>query len=198
MTNVTNAGAPTPYSRDSGIAPLHAHSGWIIAFGVALIVFGAIALGSVVSATIATVWYVGIMMLLGAIAEIVLAFRAQSWGKFFLWVLLGVLYGVAGVLALDNPMLVATALTLLLGAALVATGVTRIYLAFQMKEGAPWGWVAGSGAITVLLGLIILIHWPVSSLYTLGIFLGVDLIFAGIGWLGIGMALKSHSSAAGL
>ncbi len=47
-------------------------------------------------------------------------------------------------------------------------------------------WVVVSGVITLLLGLIILIHWPVSSLYVLGIFLGVDLVFAGAGWIGLG------------
>jgi uncharacterized membrane protein HdeD (DUF308 family) len=100
------------------------------------------------------------------------------------------------VFALTNPLLAASALTLLLGVALVATGVMRIYLASQMKEGAPWGWVAGSGALTTLVGLIILSQWPVSGLYTLGIFLGVDLLFAGIGWFGIGMGLKSNKSIA--
>jgi len=194
MTNAT--GAESPPSLPSGVVALRPHSGWIIAFGIALVFLGAIALGSVVAATIATVWYVGIVMFLAALAEIVMAFRAKTWGKFFLWAILGVLYGVAGVFALVNPLLAASALTLLLGAALIATGVMRIYLALQMKEGTPWGWVVASGVITTLLGAIIVSQWPVSSLYTLGIFLGIDLIFAGVGWLGIGIALKSGPASA--
>jgi len=189
MTNATNAGGLAP-----SVAPLRAHAGWIIALGIALIIFGVIALGSELTATIATVYYVGIMMLLGGVAEIVMAFRAQSWGKFLIWAALGILYGIAGVFTLTNPLLAATALTLFLGAALVAAGLVRIYLAFQMKEGTPWGWVVFSGVITTLLGLIILVHWPVSSLYTLGIFLGIDLIFSGVGWLSIGMALNSRKA----
>ncbi len=46
-----------------------------------------------------------------------------------------------------------------------------------------------TGVITLLLGLIILAHWPVSSLWTLGIFLGIDLVFAGASWVGVGMGL---------
>jgi uncharacterized membrane protein HdeD (DUF308 family) len=176
------------------MAGLRAHAGWIIALGIALIIFGVIALGSVVAATIATVFYVGIMMLFGAAAEIIMAWRAQSWSKFFLWAILGVLYAVAGILTLNDPLLAATVLTLLLGASLVATGAMRIYLSLQMREETPWRWVLLSGAITTLLGLIILFHWPTSSLYTLGIFLGVDLIFSGIGWFSIGMALKNRSA----
>jgi uncharacterized membrane protein HdeD (DUF308 family) len=81
-------------------------------------------------------------------------------------------------------------LTVILGAALVATGVVRIVLAFQMQTGAPWAWVAISGVITTFLGAIILIHWPVSSLYVLGMFLGIDLLFAGAGWVSFGLALR--------
>jgi uncharacterized membrane protein HdeD (DUF308 family) len=44
--------------------------------------------------------------------------------------------------------------------------------------------------VTLLFGLIILLHWPFSSLYVLGIILGVDLIFAGMGWINLGFFLK--------
>ena len=44
--------------------------------------------------------------------------------------------------------------------------------------------------ITILLGILILSQWPVFSLFVLGIFLGVDLIFAGLGWIGLGLTLK--------
>jgi uncharacterized membrane protein HdeD (DUF308 family) len=47
-----------------------------------------------------------------------------------------------------------------------------------------------SGAITLLLGLLILAHWPVSSLYILGVFLGIDLIMAGTAWIGLGFGLR--------
>jgi len=46
------------------------------------------------------------------------------------------------------------------------------------------------GIITLLLGLVILVHWPVSGLYILGLFLGIDLVLAGASWIGIGLGLK--------
>ena len=97
---------------------------------------------------------------------------------------------IAGFVAFDNPLLTAVWLTLILGAALVASGIMRIFLAFNMQHGSPWIWVVVSGVITLLLGVIILIHWPVSSLWTLEIFLGVDLVFAGASWIGLGMGLR--------
>lgn len=89
----------------------------------------------------------------------------------------------------------AAILTFILGVVLVAGGCMRIYIALGMKEAAPWPWIVASGVITILLGILILSQWPVSSLYILGIFLGVDLVFAGFGWMGLGLSLRRRSSA---
>jgi uncharacterized membrane protein HdeD (DUF308 family) len=180
-------------AETTALAPLRAKSGWIVALGVVYVITGLIALGSVVFATVVTVFVVGVMMLLAGVAEVISAFQIKSWGKFLLWVLLGVLYIVAGFATFENPLLAAALLTLLLGFALIASGVMRIVLAFSMKQEMPWVWVAVSGVITLLLGLIILAHWPVSGLYILGLFLGIDLIIAGLGWIGIGLGLKRHA-----
>ena len=174
----------------SDTAPLRAKSGWIIALGVVYLIAGFIALGSVAMATVASVLIVGVMMIIAGVAEVISAFQIKSWGKFLLWVLLGLLYVVAGFVTFQNPLLAAVLLTLVLGASLVASGIMRIILAFSMKREAPWIWVALSGVITVLLGVLILARWPVSSLYILGLFLGIDLIMAGASWVGIGLGLR--------
>ena len=132
--------------------------------------------------------------LMGGVAEIIAAFSVKTWGKFLLWMLLGVLYVAAGMIAIMNPLLAAAYLTLMLGFALVFGGVLRIFLAFQMKSaGGPWGWVVLSGLITLLLGAMIIAQWPASSLFVLGIFLGIDLIFIGAGWITMGLALKKRA-----
>ena len=187
MTSATQA--PPPFTTSPGLEPLRAKRGWIVALGIVYVIAGLIALGSIVMATIATVFVVGIMMLIAGVAEVFHAFQIKTWGSFLLWLLLGALYIVAGLLTFENPLLAAALLTLLLGVALIASGIMRIVLAFSMKEGMPWIWVVVSGVITLLLGLIILAHWPVSSLYNLGLFLGIDLIFAGAGWIAVGFGL---------
>jgi uncharacterized membrane protein HdeD (DUF308 family) len=116
----------------------------------------------------------------------------KSWSKFALWILLGLLYVVAGVLTLENPFLAAVVLTLVLGATLVASGFTRIVLAFNMKDGAHWTWVVLSGVVTLVLGAVILSGWLISSVYVLGLFLGIDLIIVGMSWVRLGMDLQSR------
>ena len=171
-------------------APLRAKWGWIVALGVVYTIAGFIALGSVAMATVVSVFVVGVMMIVAGVAEVISAFQIKTWGKFLLWVLLGLLYVVAGFVTFQNPLLAAVLLTLILGASLVASGVMRIILAFSMKRETPWIWVALSGAVTLLLGVLILMRWPVSSLYILGLFLGIDLIVAGASWVGIGLGLR--------
>jgi uncharacterized membrane protein HdeD (DUF308 family) len=174
----------------SGIAALHAKWGWIVALGVVYLVTGFIALGSMVMATVASVLVVGVMMIVAGFTEVIGAFQMKSWGKFVLWALLGVLYIIAGFLTFENPLFTAALLTLVLGASLLASGAMRLILAFSMKRESPWVWVALSAIITLLLGLLILARWPVNSVYILGLFLGIDLIMAGAGWISLGFALK--------
>jgi uncharacterized membrane protein HdeD (DUF308 family) len=189
MTSVSHA----QMSDRPTFQPLRSKSGWIVALGVVYVIAGLIALSSVVFATRVTVFVVGIMMLISGIAEVINAFQFKSWGKFLVWLLLGALYIVAGFVTFENPLLAAAVLTLMLGIALVVSGVARIFLAFSMREGVPWAWVALSGALTLLLGVVILVHWPVSSLFVLGVLLGVDLLIIGIGWILVGFGLRSHA-----
>ena len=66
---------------------------------------------------------VGVMMLLAGMAEIVAAFGVRSWSRFVMWLLLGALYVFAGFICLQNPFAAATLLTLMLGVALIASGL---------------------------------------------------------------------------
>jgi uncharacterized membrane protein HdeD (DUF308 family) len=191
MTSATDT-HPSP-SRSLALQPSRTKWGWIVALGVVYVIVGLVALGSVATATAASVLLVGAMMVVAGIAEVFNAFQIRTWGKFALWLLLGALYIFAGITTFQNPLLAAVLLTFLLGLALVASGAMRLILAFGMKESTPWILVAFSGAVTLLLGLVILARWPVSSVYVLGLFLGIDLVIAGASWIGIGLDLRARA-----
>jgi uncharacterized membrane protein HdeD (DUF308 family) len=190
------SGSLNALSTSSDVEPLRAKWGWIVALGAVYLVAGFVALGSVLLATVVSVFLVGIMMIIAGVAEVISAFEVRGWGKFLLWLLLGALYIIAGLVTFQNPLLAAAVLTLILGVVLVASGIMRIILAFSVQREAPWIWVLLSGVITLVLGALILARWPVSSLYILGLFLGIDLIFAGAGWVGLGFSLRRRSTSA--
>lgn len=77
--------------------------GWLLAFGIALVAAGVLALGNILIATVASVFFVGTMMLLGGLAQIGYAFQVKKGGQFFIWLLIGALYVVGGLVAFSNP-----------------------------------------------------------------------------------------------
>lgn len=165
--------------------------GWMFALGVVYLITGLVALSSVALATVASVLLVGMMMIIAGVAEVINAFQIKTRGKFLLCALLGALYIVAGFLTSENTELTAVLLTLIVGASLVAAGIMRLFLAFSMTR-ATLFWLAISGVITLLVGLLILARWPIDSVYILGLFLSFDLIMAGASWIGISAGLR-HS-----
>ena len=183
-----------PLSPSSAIdlTPLRAKWGWIVALGVIYLIAGLIALGSILTATLVSVFIVGVMMIIAGVAEVINSFQFKNWGKFLFWLLIGVLYIIGGFSAFSNPLLVAAFLTLVLGFSLIISGIMRLVLAFSVKAESSWVWVALSAVITLVLGVLILVRWPISSLYILGLFLAVDLVFTGAGWIGLGFGLHRH------
>ncbi len=186
---------PASHSLGSALATLRPKWGWCVTLGIALMVCGVIALLSLIVATAVTVIWVGAMMVIGGVIEIVHGFQMKGWGRSILWVVTGGLYVIGGVFAILNPLLASVVLTLILAIALIIAGIMRIVLGLHLKGAGHSGLIMLSGALTLLFGLIILVHWPLSSLYALGIILGVDLIQAGAGWLNLGLLLKRSQPA---
>jgi uncharacterized membrane protein HdeD (DUF308 family) len=192
MSNVSNVGVRA-HSLGEAIERLRGKWAAITAFGVLLVVLGFAALFFSLVATIATVTLNGVLFLIAGVAEIGIGMHSRGWGRFFLWLIGGVLYIAAGVLCIVNPLLASLVLTLLLGAGLIAAGLVRVYLAIQLPAGQPRLLVFLAAAVTIGLGLIIVSHWPLDSVYVLGTLLGVDLLFHGVGWVSFGMGLNSRA-----
>ena len=192
MSNASNVGT-SQHSLGEAIERLRGKWAAITAFGVLLVILGFAALFFSLIATIATVTLNGVLFLIAGAAEIAIGMHSRSWGRFFLWVVGGLVYIAAGVLCIVNPVLASVALTLLLGAGLIAAGVVRAFLATQLPPDHPRALIFLAAGITILLGLIIVSHWPLDSVYVLGTLLGVDLLFHGVGWVSFGMGLHARA-----
>lgn len=156
-------------------------------------VLGTIALVHVLAATLISVIFIGTLMLIAAVGQLIQAWRGKDLGGFIVWSLSGLLYGAAGVVAILDPFKGAALLTLLLGATLIGAGAFRLWVWFNNRGQQGWGWLAFSGLITFLAGLLIAIGWPANSLIILGLLLGFDLLFQGFSLLFAGLALRKPS-----
>lgn len=164
--------------------------GWFLGLGLVLLVFGLIAAANILTATVATIYWVGLLMIAAGVVELVHAFSVKGWGSSLLSILAAVVYAVAGWFAFANPVAAAGAMTLFLGIALVVTGVVRLVIGFQERPLTGWGWVVLSGIVTTLAGAIIISGWPANSVWVLGLFLAVDLIMQGITYIALGLSFK--------
>lgn len=170
---------------------LRDHWAWVVAAGAALAGLGGVALGGLAAAGIAGMLMVGAALVAAGVIEGLHGLGQLRSGRSAFWLVLGLLYVFCGILVLRNPGLAASALTLLLGAGLAASGLVRIALALQVKPLTDaWGWVAASGAATIMLGLVFLLLWPASSLTAIGLLLALDLLVSGFGWVQVGLALR--------
>jgi uncharacterized membrane protein HdeD (DUF308 family) len=139
---------------------------------------------------VVSVYYVGMLMLVGGIIYLVHAFQVRGWDQLLFWALSGVLYVLAGVFAFMNPILASAALTLFLSIALLIAGIFRVWIGWRMRPLKGWGWVVGSGVITALAGIVIVLGWPVNSLWILGLFLACDLLIQGWSMLAFAFAIR--------
>ena len=192
----TPSEASTPPSLGTHLIPLRRSWGWLMAEGIVLIILGVLGLGAVAVLSLASAVWFGAMLLVGGIVLLIDAFRHKGWKSRVLHILIGLLYVAVGLMTFANPLLATASLTLLAGAALVATGVLRLVVAFQNRELPAWGWIAVSGALSLLLGGMILAQWPGSSLWVLGTFFAVELIFQG--WAAIALARAIRSTFDGV
>jgi len=191
MTSPSPAAA-RPHNLGQSIERLRGKWGAVAAFGALLILLGAASIAFAFLSTLAMVTLNGVFFLVAGAAEIGVGMHAQAWGRFFLWVVGGLLYIATGVICILNPVFASVVMTLLIGAGLVAAGVVRAWLAWQLPSGPTRPMVFLAAAVTFALGLMIVIQWPLSSLYVIGTFLGLDLLFHGAGWVSFGMGLRAH------
>lgn len=169
--------------------------GWILALGIVFIILGLIGLSMLFALTVASVFFFGILILLGGAVQLVDAVKCKGW-KGILWhLLMAILYIVCGVVVIANPVGASMILTMMLAGVLIAVGLIRIGMAIQMRKHGSWVWPLLGGIVTILLGVMILSQWPISGLWVIGLFVAVELIVNGWSYLFVALAARKVGQA---
>jgi uncharacterized membrane protein HdeD (DUF308 family) len=173
-----------------GAEELRRNWGWILALGIALVILGVVALSWSMLTTLVSVVFFGWLLFIGGILSVIHAFFQRRWGGFFIELFTGLLYIVVGLMVVANPAASAVALTLLIAVFLMIGGIFRIITALVIRF-HHWVWMLLNGVISLLLGLMIWSEWPVSGLWVIGLFIGIDMIFYGWSLIMLGTAVRS-------
>lgn len=187
MQDIPGFSALTP--QLTNVEEFRRNANWFLALGIILIILGIIALGRSIFVTLASMVFLGWILIIGGVVEAGQAFWQRQWGGFFLHLLGGVLYAIVGFMIVANPQTGAMALTLLIALFFLIAGSFRIIGSLTMRF-PEWRWVLLNGIVTFLLGLLIWKQWPSSALWVIGLFIGIDLILTGWSWVMLSLTAK--------
>lgn len=188
---------PTPLAGSPGHELHSIRDQWwcFLAMGIALIVMGLVCMSAPVFATIVSVMLLGYLMAAAGIVQIVTAFWSGKWSGMLLHLLIGVLYTIVGLMVADAPVENSILLTKMIAIFLIVTGVFNI-VASLLNRFHRWGWVMVNGCVTLLLGMLINRQWssPGNALWVIGLFVGIEMIFNGWGWIALAIGLKASKN----
>ena len=180
-----------------GLAELTGRWGWYFALGVFLVILGVIAAGEAVATTLLSTVMLGWILLVGGVGLVILSFLTGRWSGFLLTLAAGILSLVAGFEILNYPVSGAVAINMVIGTMLIVAGIFRMIASISMRF-PNWGWALVSGIVTFALGAILLRNWQSTSLWFLGLAIGVDLILHGISWMSFSLGLHNLRGTLGL
>ena len=166
---------------------------WMIlmVLGVLGVVAGLMALfnpfGASLAATVIAGWS---FLILGAL-QIYEGLRSEGWGGKAWSILMGVVAVFLGVNILGEPLQGMLALTIVVGAMFLASGLFKFIVGWQIQRSELKWAVVISGAVSAVLGFMVLSNIPGSAVVTLGVLLGIELLSSGVSMIALAMVRKS-------
>jgi uncharacterized membrane protein HdeD (DUF308 family) len=167
-----------------------------ILWGVLLIVFGMVAIGSPFLAAVAVNILIAWLIVLAGVVHIMLGVRTHGTGSMIWKVLVGLAYLFFGGYVILHPVLGVASLTLLLAVLFLVEGCLEIILFFNLRSLGGSSWLLVDGLITLVLGGMIYVHWPSSSAWAIGTLVGVSMIISGVSRVMLSLAVRKMSPSA--
>ncbi|MEY3297726.1 MAG: hypothetical protein RLZZ597_986 [Cyanobacteriota bacterium] len=164
---------------------------WVILLSILLILLGTLAIFSPMFASAFFVSMIGWIALASGITMIIQSFRSQPVRGFWLTLIVGVFYSLAGLFIIFNILKAAAVLTLSFGILFIAEGIVTIVMAFVNRVGRSMSWlVVLNGIVTLILGILVINGWPSSTIWFIGLYVGISILFSGVSLLAASLAAR--------
>ena len=149
--------------------------------GIISIVVGAIAILLPHLASMTVTLLVGIVLLIGAVAYVAEAISRGTTGHRIWSAIVAVIYVIAGVWLIINPVSGTITLTWVLAIFFLVIGIFRILVGIQARGQVPnAGWTIVNGVLAVLIAVLVIANLPSSAAWAIGLLVGIQLLFDGI------------------
>jgi uncharacterized membrane protein HdeD (DUF308 family) len=144
-----------------------------------MIVIGVLALVAPFVAGYALQTLLAVLLVLGGVGQCLYAFQTRR-GSFAAKIAAGILILAAGVLMLAFPDAGVVSIAIVLGVLFFIEGLAKVAYGLPLRGTRGSGWLLFSGALSILLALIIWIGLPGAAPWILGVLIGVGLVFNGL------------------
>ncbi len=159
--------------------------------GILFLIIGVLSIFYPVFASITTALFFGWLLLFSGF---LIAFNTFKTNKkdWYGWLKSVILIGV-GALTVLNPLAGIAAVGMLFAFYFLMDSFASVALALELKPDKSWLLVFINGLTSFLLAIILLINWPFSSLWMVGLIVGISLFFDGIVLLTLAKAAKKSN-----
>ena len=167
-------------------------SGWIwwLLIGAVLVIGGVAALLNPFAATVTAEQIAAWFFIFGGILQVLAVFQGEGWGARIWALVLAVVFLWLGISLLGNPLAGILSLTLVAAMMCMAAGSAKICLPC-LARGSGYFWpMVLSGAISVILALMVFSNFPQSAAVLLGLLLAVELLSSGVTLIAYAFVLR--------
>ncbi len=159
-----------------------------IVTGIIMALAGILAIANPLAGSLAFVIFLGSLFVASAIVQAWITFKAhqKSWGAWFKVIMLL----ITGILLLIWPGSGIAAMAILLAAYFFVDAFASFSMALDLKPLKGWGLAALNGVLSFILGIVMIIGWPFSAPFTVGVIVGVSFLMDGIVLIYLGILAK--------
>jgi uncharacterized membrane protein HdeD (DUF308 family) len=173
---------------------LNKASPWLVLWSVVVLLCGVLAIILPLTFSVGIAFFIGSLALVAGVAHFVFAFHDRGLGGFAWHMLLGALYELTAIYLLANPLLGIVSLALILAIFLLLEGILEVTLYFSLRRFRRAVLVLIDGIITLILGVLMIRQWPPVSSETIGVLIGISLIFSAVSRLVLVAAIRQPTS----
>jgi uncharacterized membrane protein HdeD (DUF308 family) len=169
-------------------------SKWGIIWGVLLVILGMLAIAEPFLAAIALATFIAWLLIFVGIVHMAVAFHAHSGTSMGWKFLVGLAYIFIGGYLLFRPVVGVATLTLMLAFLFLVEGVLDFMLWWKSRSSRGSIWILVDSLVTLLLGGMIYVHWPSSSVWAIGTLVGISMIMSGVTRLMLSLAVRKFAA----
>jgi uncharacterized membrane protein HdeD (DUF308 family) len=155
-----------------------------------LMLLGAAAMAAPQYFTLGVELFIGFLLMTAGVVQIIRFF--QSFGSAGYWStgFSALLNLTVGILLLFYPLAGIISITYVLIAYFLLDGLSKLYLSFKFKPYVHWVWILLSGILSMALAALIFSGLPGTTIWVIGLLLGINLIFYGAGLFALAWNLE--------